>query len=199
MAAKSGRPPRAPHDIAAMRTKIADHALTLFRTEGFAAVSIRRLAREVGCAPMTIYAHFESKTDILRFLWADVLDRLFADIRHRLATSPDTPRARLATAATLFLNYWLDHPDHFRLVFMSQDITRADVRSFVEDARTLDHFALLSDLVAAAAPPGADITTRTDTLVAALIGTAMCKITIADYPWSDVDAMIATLVGAATA
>jgi AcrR family transcriptional regulator len=68
MAKTAGRPPRSETDISKYRSKIADHALAIYRAEGFGAVSMRRLANEVGCAPMTIYAHFEGKTDILRYL-----------------------------------------------------------------------------------------------------------------------------------
>jgi AcrR family transcriptional regulator len=64
MAKSAGRPPRSETDILEYRSKIARHALAIYRAEGFGAVSIRRLAKEVGCAPMTIYAHFEGKTDI---------------------------------------------------------------------------------------------------------------------------------------
>ena len=65
MAKTAGRPPRSESDIVEFRSKIAKHALAIYRSEGFGAFSMRRLAKEVGCAPMTIYAHFEGKQDIL--------------------------------------------------------------------------------------------------------------------------------------
>lgn len=189
----SGRPRRSEADIAAMRSKIASHALRLFRDEGFDAVSIRRLAKEAGCAPMTIYAHFDTKTDILRHLWADVLGGVFAGISKQLEQVTD-PGARLTVAAQGFVDYWLVHPDHFRLVFMSNDVSRRDVGAFLGQSQTLEYFDIWADLVRAALPDTENVQGRTDTLVAGLIGIALCLNTIRDHPWSTGHAMAETLV-----
>ena len=146
MAKIAGRPPRSENDILEFRSKIAGHALALYRAEGFGAVSIRRLAKEVGCAPMTIYAHFEGKTDILRYLWADVLADMSDEIQKKLK-SVMPPDERLQTASQTFVSYWIDHPDHFRLVFMSNVVTRSDVSTFIKDGQTLEHFKMFSDLM----------------------------------------------------
>ena len=114
MAKTAGRPPRSESDIAEYRSKIAKQALAIYRAEGFDAVSMRRLAKEVGCAPMTIYAHFEGKQDILRYLWADVLADMSNEIQGKLERI-DAPAERLQLAAQTFVSYWVDHPDHFRL------------------------------------------------------------------------------------
>lgn len=197
MAAKSGRPPRSRSDILAMRAKIARVAQNLFHEEGFDAVSIRRLAKETGCAPMTIYAHFDSKTDILRHLWADVLGSLFAQISQGLP--PDgSHTARLGVAAQIFVDYWLTHTDHFRLVFMSNDVTRSDVNTFVQDQQTVGHFRYFFNLISAALPADQQndklVKCKTDTLIAGMIGIALCHNTIGDYPWASAPDMASNLV-----
>ena len=184
MAKSAGRPPRSETDILEYRSKIARHALAIYRAEGFGAVSIRRLAKEVGCAPMTIYAHFEGKTDILRYLWADVLTDMSGEIKKKLS-SIVPPAERLQIAAQTFVSYWIDHPDHFRLVFMSNDVTRADVSRFIIDDRTLAHFRMFSDLVEVLLPDDNNVKARTDTLISGMIGIALCTNTIRDYPWAD--------------
>lgn len=188
MAKTAGRPPRSETDILEYRSKIGKHALEIYRSEGFGAVSIRRLAKEVGCAPMTIYAHFEGKTDILRYLWADVLADMSGEIQNRLK-SVVSPVERLQTAAQTFVAYWIDHPDHFRLVFMSNDVTRTDVSSFVMDDKTLAHFKMFSNLVHEALPEDSNVKARTDTLISGMIGIALCMITIRDYPWAEAPIM----------
>jgi AcrR family transcriptional regulator len=184
MAKSAGRPPRSETDILEYRSRIARHALAIYRAEGFGAVSIRRLAKEVGCAPMTIYAHFEGKTDILRYLWADVLTDMSGEIKKKLS-SIVPPAERLQIAAQTFVSYWIDHPDHFRLVFMSNDVTRADVSRFIIDDRTLAHFRMFSDLVEVLLPDDNNVKARTDTLISGMIGIALCTNTIRDYPWAD--------------
>jgi AcrR family transcriptional regulator len=183
-----GRPPRSETDVQEYRSKIGKHALKIYRAEGFNAVSMRRLAKEVGCAPMTIYAHFEGKTDILRYLWADVLADISDEILRKLQ-SVVAPVERLQTAAQTFVSYWINHPDHFRLVFMSNDVTREDVSTFVMEDKTLAHFMMFSDLVQDALPDDSNIKVKTDTLISGMIGIALCKNTLPDYPWADAPMM----------
>ncbi|MFT7595097.1 MAG: AcrR family transcriptional regulator [Paracoccaceae bacterium] len=193
MAKTSGRPPRSKADVLAFRSNVAKHALALYRQEGFAAVSMRRLAKEVGCAPMTIYAHFDGKTDILKHLWADVLAEMADQVRESLE-SIAAPDARLQMAAQTFVAYWVDHPDHFRLVFMSNDVERADVSSFIKDHQALEHFQMFLDLVREVLPQDGDVKAKTDTLIAAMIGVALCNNTIRDYPWTTPSKMTEQLV-----
>lgn len=184
MAKTAGRPPRSKADILETRSKIASHALAIYRAEGFGAVSMRRLAKEVGCAPMTIYAHFDGKTDILRYLWADVLKEMSNQIQKNLVPVV-LPIERLQIAAQTFVSYWIDHPDHFRLVFMSHDVTRSDVSTFLMDEQTLVHFKMFSDLVQSVEPDEDNVKVKTDTLISGMIGIALCANTIRDYPWAD--------------
>ena len=200
MAKTAGRPPRSESDIVEFRSKIAKHALAIYRAEGFGAVSMRRLAQEVGCAPMTIYAHFEGKQDILRYLWADVLADMSDEIQEKLKLIV-APVERLQTAAQTFVSYWVDHPDHFRLVFMSNDVRRTDVSIFVMDEETLAHFRIFSDLVRVVLQDDSNLKVSTDTLISGMIGIALCLNTIRDYPWADAtmmtDRLLTRIIGPA--
>ena len=198
MARTAGRPPRSKSEILEFRSRIGKHALEIYRAEGFGAVSMRRLAKEVGCAPMTIYAHFEGKTDILRYLWADVLAEMFNSIETTL-NSVVGARERLQSAAQTFLAYWIDHPDHFRLVFMSNDVTRADVGKFVMDEDTLAHFRVFSSLIREVNPEGHNVKVSSDTVISGLIGIALCMNTVADYPWANATLMTNQLLSSITA
>ncbi|SHH43392.1 transcriptional regulator, TetR family [Cognatiyoonia sediminum] len=193
MARSAGRPTRTKAEIQEFRSKIGKHALEIYRAEGFGAVSMRRLAKEVGCAPMTIYAHFERKTDILRFLWADVLRDMSHDIEKKLKSVVGA-HERLRTAAQTFVDYWINHPDHFRLIFMSNDVTRADVSTFIKDEGNLVHFLMFSALIQEVIPDELEAEVRTDTLLSGMIGIALCANTIPDYPWSDATSMTEQLL-----
>lgn len=197
MGKSSGRPPRSENDILEFRLKVVKHALAIFRGEGFGAVSMRRLAKEVGCTPTTIYAHFDSKTDILRYLWASVLSEMAGEIRRDLELV-DQPVERLRTAAMAFVSYWIEHPENFRLVFMSSDVERSDVRTFMKDDGTLAHILFFSELVEQAHPKANNVKARTDALITGMIGIALCTNTIRDYPWTSTLAMISVLLAGVT-
>lgn len=129
-----GRPRATPEDIACNRARIAAVARRLFQAEGYAAVSMRRLAQEAGCTPMTLYSYFDSKADILHLLWDEILSGLFAALEARAAAEPD-PVARLEAVAQGYLAYWLARRDHYFMVFMSGGLSRADVEGFVAPAQ----------------------------------------------------------------
>lgn len=52
------------------RSKIADAALPCFTRNGFAATSMADIIAESGLSAGSIYSHFESKTDLIRFVAA---------------------------------------------------------------------------------------------------------------------------------
>src|SRR3978361_2058477 len=56
------------------REVVADRALAIADAEGIEAVTIRRLATELGVTPMALYWHFRTKEDLLAGLGDRVLD-----------------------------------------------------------------------------------------------------------------------------
>ena len=197
MTKAAGRPPRSETEILEFRTKVARHAMALYREEGFEAVSMRRLSKAVGCAPTTLYAHFAGKTEILMLLWAEVLAEMAAHVQESLR-GPIEPTERLKIAVLAFVSYWVDHSDHFRLVFKSNDVGRSDVDSFMETDNALINFQMFEDLVRDLDPKRKDVRLRTDTLVAGMIGVALCSITIRNYPWPTASTMTDQLLAGIT-
>src|SRR3954463_11592146 len=66
--------PKTADRPALSRNVVADRALTLADSEGLEAVTIRRLATELGVTPMALYWHFRTKEDLLAGLADRVLD-----------------------------------------------------------------------------------------------------------------------------
>jgi TetR/AcrR family tetracycline transcriptional repressor len=58
------------------RELVADRALEIADAEGIEAVTIRRLATELGVTPMALYWHFKTKDDLLDGLADRILDAL---------------------------------------------------------------------------------------------------------------------------
>jgi AcrR family transcriptional regulator len=74
----AGRQPRLSRDA------ILARALALADAEGIAAVSVRRLARELGVTPMALYWHFDSKPALLHALGNRLLGGLDLTVDERL-------------------------------------------------------------------------------------------------------------------
>lgn len=189
-----GRPRKSARERAVMRDDIAATARRLFKSEGYANISIRRLARELGCAPMTLYQHFDAKIDILRTLWDDV----FADLAKELdaVTSTDRPEDRLQSIGVAYVSYWLRHEDHYRLVFMTEGVDQKDVGAFIGNANVARCFDAVAEAVRALCPTDApaEIALRSDFFICLLQGVAHNHITISGYPWSRAELLIGQAV-----
>jgi len=192
-----GRPPRTSLDVEAARSRIAAVAIRLFREEGYASVSMRRLAQEAGCTTATLYAYFASKTDILGFLWAEVFRGLFAALRDLAADHHDA-RERLGVVAGAYVRFWIDHPDTYRMVFMTEGVAQPDVAAFLDDGDTVGRFALFFDTMREAwhGRDTAWADGRTQALLCGLQGVAHNLITVSGYGWSPAETLVDTLVQA---
>ena len=194
-----GRPARSPVQIEDMRLHIAACARRLFQAEGYAAVSMRKLAAEAGCTPKTLYAYFAAKIDVLSLLWSEVFAALFDQLDARAAEVPD-PKARLEAVAHGYVAYWLQHREAYFLVFMSSGLTRPDVEDFVATGSPRARFDLFAQCLAEArgsAAPDADLKERTEALVCALNGIAQALITLSGHAWSSPQALVRRAVAGA--
>ena len=63
---------------AEMRDLILEAALRIIRDEGFAALTMRKIAEAIEYSPATIYLHFASRDDIALALVADGFAKLVA-------------------------------------------------------------------------------------------------------------------------
>jgi AcrR family transcriptional regulator len=80
------------------RDLVADRALEIAAAEGIEAVTIRRLATELGVTPMALYWHFRTKEDLLAGLADRVLDAL--DVPERSGDWADDIRTALVALVT---------------------------------------------------------------------------------------------------
>lgn len=86
-APRTGRPPKIS------RAEIVAAADAVVADGGSAALTMRRVATELGCTPMALYHHVRDKDELLRLLLEDYADRV------EWPPLPDDPRERMITAA----------------------------------------------------------------------------------------------------
>lgn len=184
-----------------MRAHIAACALKLFHREGYAAISMRRLADEAGCTAMTLYQYYDNKFAILRVLWGDVFRELFGKLG-RLAAKEREPQARLGAVALGYVTFWLEHKEHYFMVFMSGDVSQAEVTAFVSEGDTVARFDLLrtslGEALGGGVTPG-ELRLKSEVLLCALQGIAHNLITISGHRWSRPEKLVQQAVRGALA
>ena len=191
-----GRPFQSPEERDRMKRRIAETAQHMFQEEGYASVSMRRLAAAVGCSPMTLYKYYDGKIAVLQTLWEIVFRDLFTVIRDELTKLSD-PRERLRVFCQQYVGYWIAHPEHYRMVFMAEGVTQPEVSMFIDNAEVADGFQLMAQIYEAAVDRdkrGSSLKLDVDLLIGALHGIAHNQITISGVPWSEPEQMVDLLI-----
>jgi AcrR family transcriptional regulator len=112
------------------RRAVLDAASAVLAEEGLSALTVRRVAKEVGASTTVVYTLFGGKEGLLEALWIEGFDRLWT----LEADAPRTPPARWLQA--LGEAYWrnaVEHPAYYAIVFGSA------VPGFRPSAETLQH------------------------------------------------------------
>lgn len=134
-----------------MRERIAEAALAILEREGAQAVSMRRVAQEVGVTPMAIYHHYTNREALLQALVYREFDQLNARVE-RNAMPPGEP-GDFIRAADTFIAYALERPHMFDYIYTAQ---RPRPVRYPDDFRAgkSPAMTLLADQVAAAMERG---------------------------------------------
>jgi AcrR family transcriptional regulator len=108
----------------ALRTALLETAARVIAEEGSPALSLRRLAREVGTSTMAIYTHFGGMDE----LRVEVRREGFARLGAHLAAVAETddPVADLAQLGQAYFTNALENPNLYRTMFMEHPVEGAD-------------------------------------------------------------------------
>jgi len=90
------------------------------------AVSIRGVADAVGLTPAAIYRHFADKDDLLFAVCSRHFDSITDDVAIPALGSTDDPIAALRQLAEAYVRFGVDHPEHYRIMFMRREDHRPD-------------------------------------------------------------------------
>ena len=105
-----------PQEIQAFRDKLCAAATRRFAELGYDGVTMRGLAAEIGCSPMTPYRYFESKDEIFAAVRADAFRRL-ADRCEATAKHATNDLERAGALGQSYLDFALDEPDAYKIMF----------------------------------------------------------------------------------
>ena len=123
-------------EVAEFRDKLCEAATRLFSAHGADGFTLRTLAAEAGCSPMTPYRYFRDKDEILAAVRTLAFDR-FSDALEAAAQAPGDSRAKSTAIGEAYVAFALGNREAYRLMFdMSDpgddrfpDLARARARS----------------------------------------------------------------------
>jgi AcrR family transcriptional regulator len=172
-----------------LKGRILDAARELFAAEGYDAVTMRKIAERIEYSPTAIYAHFKDKNALIR----ELCQEDFAAFAQKFVEflSMADPIERLRRAGVAYVDFAIENPQHYRLMFMTlrPPIEDEDTSGVQDPARNA--YAFLRATVGDAMTKGllrpdlTDVDLVAQTIWAALHGVVALHITAcaADDKW----------------
>lgn len=188
------------------RARIMDAARRMFAAEGFDAVSMRRIAEAIEYSPTAIYVHFKDKDALFRAICDEDFLAL-ASVFGQAAQAAD-PVDRIRLTGQAYARFALEHPNHYRLMFMTGKRLEPDAAGAARQGNVEeDAYAFLRELCVQAIAAGRfrpefhDPDLSAQTFWSGIHGVVSLQISKAEDPWLDwrpvarrVDAMLDVLL-----
>ena len=182
-----------------LREEILDAARTLFVKEGYESVSIRKIADKVEYSPGTIYLYFHDKAEIMTKICEETFAKLLARMEAiKLDASP--PLDKLRRGLRTYIQFGLDHPNHYVLTFVQAKINYQAVTVF--QTTGMQAFECMRQCVKECVDAGEMVTGDADelaqTLWAGVHGLTSVLVTCSGFPFVErtrlIDRMVHTLI-----
>lgn len=180
----------------ALRQKILQAASELFLLNGFDSVTMRAIADRIEYAPSTIYLYFKNKVEIVDAICVETFEILIERL-HGIEQQGLPPLASLAAGIRCYIEFGIEHPHQYRLVFGSvpSDPSIESAESNLLGRQALEH---LVRIIAAGQQAGLFPTTTNPASDALIVWSHMhgtTSILINDhghhnFPWPSKESMI---------
>jgi AcrR family transcriptional regulator len=170
------------------------------------AVTLRAVAREIGIAAPSIYAHFPDREAIVMAVVTRVFDELTEAITRGVASADQDPVSRLVAGCEAYVAFGLEHPERYGVLFSERRIATVDYCKPVPigpDGMPVlefgaESFALLvtsiEDCVRAGVSASTDIVADATAVWVAMHGTITLRSTLPGFPWPDPGQFVGQLV-----
>ena len=181
-----------------LRQEIMAAARELFASEGFENVSMRKIAVRIEYSPTTIYLYYKDKAELLHEICETAFAQLSADILESWMAS-EKPIERLRLGMLAYINFGLNNPYQYEIVFISPKSKHLDAADYSFDTSAgKTSFELLiasvKDCMEGGAVRQADLMVTAQTLWAGIHGVTSLLITHPGFPFKDRQTLPASVV-----
>ncbi len=107
-----------------LRRMILDAARQYLVEEGYQALSMRKISRQVGCSVGTIYLYFKNKDEIFHALIDEGFEQLYTSFQAVLM-SQFIPIERLQGICQAYIEFGLKHPEYYEIMYLQHPMMAA--------------------------------------------------------------------------
>lgn len=182
------------------RGEILAAAERIFVEKGYEGATIRKIAEEVGLSSTALYMHFADKAEILNEICRTAFDGLLQRQLETMSACTD-PLACVAELARGYMAFGFDHPNAYRLAFMTPTLLSPDGSQTVAQQTAAELYQAFETSVGRAIEAGrlyGDRAVLTQTMWAGVHGLVSLMITKPHFGWAErdqlIDAQIASML-----
>jgi AcrR family transcriptional regulator len=117
--------PASPEAVEAVRKRILKEALFIINQEGYASLSMRKLARRLGVTAKTIYNYYSNKDELYLMALIEGFQGLTDNFRSAYASS-ENPVEKMRAIAYAYVNWGIENRNYYNIMFSMDTPKYAD-------------------------------------------------------------------------
>jgi AcrR family transcriptional regulator len=182
-----------------LRQEILDAASELFAKEGYAHVSMRKIADKIEYSPTTIYLYFKDKTDLLNQICEETFGNLIKTVAEIEAAGSGEPIECLEKGMRAYIDFGLKYPNHYEVTFITPlaDFLGKELHPY-EGSSGQQAFEYIVRQVAGSMEKGqlkkGDVAAVSQAIWAAIHGVTALLISHDDFPFVEKEVLIDTVI-----
>jgi len=108
---------RSEHTQEQIKEMVLQAAETIIVEEGYHALTVRKIALEIGYTVGSIYMVFENMHDLIMHIKGRTLDELAATLQQQAGYAGDNTEQRILTLATAYVDFAHQHFNRWQMIF----------------------------------------------------------------------------------
>ena len=179
-----------------LRQQILFAARELFVNEGYENVSMRKIANKIEYSPTTIYLHFKDKADLLDSVCQETLLNLLNTLEE-LKRDMSDPIETLRKSGKAYVEFGLKYPQDYKLTFVirPQFQKGLGLQEGSVGEKVFNYLrTMVSECIRQKIFRQMDVETTGQVLWAAVHGVTLLLIDFPDFPWTEKDELINTVI-----
>ena len=152
-----------------LKNALINAGVEILAGDGVGGLSLRKVAKQAGVSHAAPYAHFADKQALIAAISTEGFKQLYSQIQAVIQTYQTIPETLLIEVAWAYVQFALNEPDRFKLMFSSVLEKEKDYPDFVEISQK--NFRQLVEIVEICQQAGVLKTGESDLLALSLWGT----------------------------
>lgn len=109
--------PRKTYHHGDLKNALIQAGIEILAEEGVSGLSLRKAARQAGVSHAAPYAHFADKQTLIAAIASDGHRKINDRLEAALARHPDDPLRQFTGAAWAYVQFGLESPAHYKIIF----------------------------------------------------------------------------------